>query len=633
MCGILGTYRPKIDDLELRDFRNGLDAMQYRGPDSEGLEVYSAANGQIVLGHKRLAIIDLTDAGHQPMESHCGRYAMSYNGEIYNYLELRKDLEAEGIKFRTNSDSEVLLAAWSFWHVECLSKFDGMFAFAIFDKHEEMLYIANDPFAIKPLYYTQSETTFCFSSEIPSLLKISDTTHSFNVQATISYLLWGTHDEGEATFIEGIKRLPPGHILQYSAKHEKIVGLSQWWNPDRNVRVDLSFEQAASELRSLFLSSIARQLRSDVPIGFALSGGVDSSAIVCAVRHLDPQYDIRTFSYIASNELLNEKKWADIVNEHVGATPHYIYDDEVDFDLDASIMSQGEPFGSTSILAGYYVFNRMKNEGVVVSLDGQGADESIGGYDGYPQAIVREYWQKNQFITLALFLKGWMAWPGRGVKAATFLLGDMIVPTALRARVIQLAGYDTSPDWIDAQRLADAGVSVAPPPNCVATPTSKGRWLAERLYVAMTKIGLPRLLRYADRNSMRFSIESRVPFLSPRLAEFMLTLPAEFVVSKDGRSKNLFREAMRGIVPDAILDRRDKIGFETPELNLLIANRRKLESWLDVAGDVPFLNSREVRKTINAYLDKDIPYNTRCWRLINFYRWHSLIGSDIGWAE
>jgi asparagine synthase (glutamine-hydrolysing) len=629
VCGILGSFSHLSNDGDVHLIQRGLAAMEHRGPDGQGLEVFNTQHGSLVLAHGRLAIIDLSEAGRQPIQSHCGRFVMTFNGEIYNYIEIRRELSALGVLFNTATDSEVLLAAWVRWGENCLSRFDGMFAFAIFDKVSDTLYCANDPFGIKPLYYSQSQGRFTFSSEIPALLEVTKVKKALNVQSATSFLLWGTHDQGHETFVSSIQRLKPGHIMEYSLREKAIRHIKRWWKPNINLNDTYTFDDAAEVLRSLFLSSVRMQLRSDVPVGFSLSGGLDSSAIVCAARHLEPDYPIRTFTYVASSDALNERRWADVVNDHVDAQAHYVFDTDGDFDLDAGMLSQGEPFGSTSILAGLHLCQRMRSEGVIVSLDGQGADECLAGYDGYPSAILRERLDCGDYIGAANFLNEWSKWPGRNRSAMIQVLGDLIVPDFMRSWAINFAGYDTTPGWLKAKELHRLGISCGVPSAIPVSAENKGRRLAERLHISLTEVGLPRLLRYADRSSMHSSIEARVPFLSPALSEFLLTMPSEYLVSSNGQTKHLFRKAMRGIVPDEILNRRDKIGFETPERDLLNANRTRVNEWIQAAESVPFLDAGEVRKTVDAYLNKEVPYQGRCWRLINFCRWYSLLGMAV----
>ena len=629
MCGILGAFRSEHRSDQARLVDLGLASMNHRGPDGEGVDTFDTQYGPLTLGHKRLAIIDLSAAGRQPMHSHCGRFVLTFNGEIYNYIEIRQELTSLGYSFATATDSEVLLAAWAYWGESCLPRLDGMFAFAVFDRQHDTLYCVNDPFGIKPIYYAEGPDKFGFASEILPLLEVMNKEKALNIHASTSFLLWGTHDQGEDTFFEGVRRLEPGHIMEYSLREKAIKKITRWWQVDIGANEKISFDEAAEELRSLFLSSVRLQLRSDVPIGFALSGGLDSSAIVCAARHLEPDYPIRTFSYIASSDTLSERRWADIVNDHVGAQAHYIFDSDANFDLDAAIQSQGEPFGGTSLLASWHVFQRMRSEGVVVSLDGQGADECLAGYDGYPAAVIRDYMDRGNYVGAAQFLRAWSKWPGRSGGAMIKALGDMFVPKAMRRSAIRLAGYDPAPKWLSVSELGESDTFFDMPTAISGSGKNKGRRLAERLDVALTAIGLPRLLRYADRNSMFYSIESRVPFLSPGISRFLLTMPTEYLVSDSGQTKRLFRKSMRGIVPDAILDRRDKIGFETPELDLLIKNRTQINRWLEGAEGISFLNTDEVRKTVDVYLSREVPYQSRCWRLINFCRWHSSVGFKL----
>lgn len=629
MCGIAGAFlsvtRRECEILMARS----LEAMQHRGPDGHGISSQDEGGRTLCLGHKRLAIIDLSEAGHQPMVSPCKRYAITFNGEIYNYVELREELRQFGSEFHTETDTEVLLAAWIKWGPDCLGRLDGMFAFAVHDRVDHVLHCAVDPFGIKPLYYQRDGFEFRFASEIPALLKLNSRPAALDAERSFAYLVWGTHDVGENTFVRDVVRLQPGHLLTFDLTARREPMLRRWWTP-RLVRNDtISFDDAAEQLRALFLSSVKRQLRSDVPIGFALSGGLDSSSIVCAVRYLEPDYPIRTFSYLASNEALNERKWAELVVEHVDATTNWVEDSADDFDLESAMLSQGEPFGSTSILAGFHVFKRMKREGVVVSLDGQGADEALGGYDGYPVAVLREILETRSPVAALQYLRNWSRWPGRGGRTALMVLGDLLVPDGMRRHALHLAGYDAIPRWINQSALEAQGVPMTVQSGIGTRPENVGRRLAERLEIALIDNGLPRLLRYADRNAMRFSIESRVPFLSPDLAAFTLTLPSNYLVSPEGQTKHLFRAAMRGIVPEAILTRRDKIGFETPEVRLLNRHRAQIEEWIEAATSVPFLKADEVRKTVNNYLDGSIAYKTRCWRLINFCRWRSHMGSDF----
>jgi asparagine synthase (glutamine-hydrolysing) len=555
-----------------------------------------------------------------------GRLAIVFNGEIYNYRELRNELLCSGYPFSTDSDTEVLLAAWSQWGVECLRRLVGMFAFTIFDAVEQTLTCVRDAFGIKPFFYTQnsSRDAWAFASELPALLSLLPTPLALNLQRAHDYLVYGSYDDQPATFFDGIEQLPSGHWLQFSLQNGQCSDPVRWWHPSIAARSDLSFPQAAQELRELFLDSIRLHLRSDVPLGAALSGGVDSSAVVCAMRHLEPRAPIHTFTFVAPGSPLNEEPWADLVNAHVGAISHKVPagPSELAVDIDALIRSQGEPFGSTSIYAQYRVFKASREAGIIVTLDGQGADELLAGYDGYPQARLRSLLDQRRYGAATSFLPAWQQWPGRGRRRALHALVLALSPDHAGARLKQLRS-ELRDSWLNRRWLRDRGVKGIPSDAAPLASLSdrQGRQLASSLRSALTGQGLAALLRHADRNSMHWSLESRVPFLTTDLAEFLLSMPEEYLLSDVGETKHLFRAAMRGIVPDQILDRRDKIGFATPELAWLQALAPQIDDWLVVAKEIPFLNHEKVVAMVHDTLAGKRRFTWQVWRLINFCRW------------
>ncbi len=402
--------------------------------------------------------------------------------------------------------------------------------------------------------------------------------------------------------------------------------MRRWWWPPIDEMQPRSLSDAADELRNLFLGSVSRQLRSDVPVGAALSGGVDSSSIVCSMRYLEPDMPIHTFSYLARGSEFNEELWCNIVNEHVGAIAHVVDGSETDrdVDLDSIIKAQGEPFGSSSITASYRVYELARQSGITVTLDGQGADELLGGYEGYPTAIFRSFLDRHDYVGLMRFQKSGREWPGRNMRKMVLHLGQAIVPEHVRALALGAAGYDITPDWLDSEALMQVGAVPRPPESTAMTSEGRGRRLAERLRIALTKNRLPALLRHGDRNSMAWSVESRVPFLSPALAEFALRLPERYLVSESGETKHLFRRAMRGIVPNAILDRRDKIGFATSEIDMLNARWPQLDAWLSCMGDVSQIRPDLYRAEISRILKGDQRFSFRAWRMLCFARWYSM---------
>jgi asparagine synthase (glutamine-hydrolysing) len=632
MCGILGGGW--LEALPVADrFDKALESLRFRGPNDSGLDEFNCGSSTVVLGHTRLSIIDLSSSGHQPMRSHDGRYAIVFNGEIYNYKELRQELRGLGCQFISESDTEVLLAAWQQWGAGCLTRLTGMFAFAVLDRQMQTLTFARDAFGIKPLFMSTLPGSLCFASELPALIKLQAGSVRLNHQRAYDYLVHGDYDTQSASFVEGVEQLEPGHWVVYDLATATLQAPIRWWNPSVVQSAKLSFNQAAEQLRELFLQSVRYHLRSDVPLGTALSGGVDSSAVVCAIRHVAPDAPIHTFSFLAKGSPVSEEKWVDLVNSHVGAIPHAVHVEphELARDLDDMIVAQGEPFGSTSIYAQYRVFQLAKANGVTVTLDGQGADELLAGYRGYPGKRVRSMIEMGDFAGAVSFLNQWSKWPDRplsvGIKASIAEFAHGRIYQALRT----LNGGQAQPAWLNVKALEDAEVQVGYP-RVQAVHAPPGRRLMAELALSSSRNGLPGLLRHADRNSMRFSVESRVPFLTTDLAQFLFSLPEDYLISRQGETKSVFKAAMRGIVPDVILDRRDKIGFATPEQNWLGQIAPQARKWLEESEPLPWLDKPEMLKEFDAIIAGRVPFSWQAWRFINFCRWYTLVFAPLSQA-
>jgi asparagine synthase (glutamine-hydrolysing) len=625
MCGIAGgAWLDHPKKLEER-LDKALFSMRFRGPNDQGSEILPTKNAIVALAHTRLSIIDLSASGHQPMHSNNNRYSIVFNGEIYNYRELRTELKGLGYVFKTETDTEVLLVAWSHWGCECLSRLIGMFAFAVFDKSKQTITCVRDPFGIKPFFYNFEDGNFIFASEINAIKQLKSGKVELDWQRSYDYLVHGDYDSTARSFIRNVNHLMPGHYVEFNLSTKKLSNPIRYWTPDVTQTSKLNFNQAAEELREKFLTSVRLHLRSDVAIGAALSGGVDSSAVVCAMHYLEPDLAINTFSYIAKDTKLSEGYWVDSVNQFVGATPHKIFVDQHDLinDLDDMIFSQGEPFGSTSIYAQYRVFKLAKESGVTVTLDGQGADELLAGYHGYPGKRFRSLIDDGNFYNATSFLINWSSWPGRtffgGLKYAISDYVDGEVYSLLR----RLHGDSLAPEWINKEILSDSNVQLLFPIKNIESVSS--RRLVSELAFSLTERGLPSLLRHGDRNSMRFSIESRVPFLTTDIADFLLSLPEEYLISNAGETKSIFRKAMRGIVPDNVLDRRDKIGFATPERDLLIAMSEQIRLWLSEDIKLPFLNQKNILKEFELIVSDKKIFSSQVWRWVNFIRWYQLM--------
>ncbi|WP_165066857.1 asparagine synthase (glutamine-hydrolyzing) [Desulfovibrio sp. ZJ200] len=642
MCGIFGWIpAPGHSSRDVRPVvRTLLADLRHRGPDDAGCLVFPAddpshpKNGQtfsgetpcaLLLGQTRLSIIDLSPAGHQPMRSADGRYTLIYNGEIYNYRELRQELEQAGCVFRTATDTEVLLHALITWGKEALPRLAGMFAFALFDEKQHTLLCARDCFGIKPLFWHAGESGFCFASEIPALLHMPGVPRRTNPTAVYQYLCYGQYDAGGATLLADIHALPPAHCVEISLADPARVRPHRWWKPDIADTSPLSFEAAAERLRELFLASVRLHLRSDVPLGVALSGGIDSSATTCAVRLLEPDADLHTFSFIAAGSDVSEEHWATLVAKKTRAIRHIVTVEpaELTADLDALLLAQGEPFGSTSIYAQYRVFRLARECGITVTLDGQGADELLAGYYGYPGPRMAGLLQQGRFLWALKNFQAYRQWPGRTSSYLCQQIIREVIPAWLTPLALRCIGRSAAPGWLDTVGLRERGVRLLREERR-RDIYPDGSLLKRTLAAQLLWNGLPQLLRHGDRNAMAHSIESRVPFLTRELAEFCLSLPEHYLVDDTGCSKSVFRRAMRGIVPDEILDRRDKIGFATPERQWLESLGDWVDATLEQAASVPWLRMDVARREWQDIRNGKSAFNWRVWRWLCYTRWVQL---------
>ena len=618
MCGIAGVIsREPRDHARLAEM---VEALAHRGPDDAGQFCWEDT---VALGHRRLSILDLSSAGHQPMSTADGRYHVTYNGEIYNFIELRTELERAGRVFTTSCDTEVLLEAWSAWGADSVKRFTGMFAFALLDTQERTLHLVRDHFGIKPLYCaTPNPGLFLFASELPALLVHPEVSRRAEPTSVYEYLRWGRTDHSERTMFASVTQIPPATIMSISIDEPSVHRTQTFWSLPADT-LDLGFDEAVHELRDLFIDSVRLHMRSDVPVGSALSGGLDSSSIVAVMRELaGPHLELHAFSYVAADPALDESQWLELAADRAGAIVHEVRVDADDLErqLDPLVRAQGEPFGGTSLLAQSEVFAEASRAGVTVLLDGQGADELFGGYRSFLAhrfATLVRHGSLGAAVKLARSVR---RLPDVALDRQTAAaVAAMVAPRPLRRPLQRLAGREPFPSWCDRRWFEQRGVLDAP------DAADGGR------RSAFGATSLPALLRYEDRNSMRFSRESRVPFLSAPLVDFVFKLPSEHLVGLDGTSKLIFREAMRGLMPDSILDRRDKIGFTTPEAAWLRRHTHLVDATLDRAasrGDTP-LHVSECRRIASRGADPSRLGAHDVWRWINLVRWTELFDVEL----
>jgi asparagine synthase (glutamine-hydrolysing) len=558
MCGIAGiiysTSSERNDDNRLllkKNIQQMTDALAHRGPDGEGH--WLNAKGSTALGHRRLSIIDLSDAGSQPMH-YLNRYTIIHNGEIYNYIELREELQKNGYSFHSKTDTEVIAAAYDCWQDDCVEYFDGMFAFAIWDNEDEVLFAARDRFGEKPFFYNYQESTFTFASEMKALWA-AGIERTPNLKLLFNFITIGytdNPDKPEETFYENIYKLPPAHRLSFYT-HQNELNIDQYWEVNaENINEKISDTDAVEKFNYLLQGSVKKRLRSDVAIGTSLSGGLDSSSIVSLINPLT------SFTAVFPGFEKDEYKHAKSVAEKFDLQ-HYtteVNEQNLVNDFTKLCYHQEEPFGSASILAQYKVYELAKQHNIKVLLDGQGADETLAGYPKY----YKWYWQEL-FRKLKLLRSG-------ELKAA-YQLGvneKFGFKNAIASWFPDFASIVLERQYLlNALRQPDLSKEFVQLQSKEAYYTTPPHYnLNGVLHFNTFTHGLEELLRYADRNSMAHGREVRLPFLSHELVEFLFTLPSKFKIRK-GRTKWLLRESMKEKLPAEIVWRTDKVGFEPPQ--------------------------------------------------------------------
>lgn len=581
MCGIAGIVCSDPNDVTISRLKAMTDSIEHRGPDGEGQWI--SENRRVALGHRRLSIIDLSEHANQPM-FYLDRYTIVFNGEIYNYVELKETLLLQGYRFRTSSDTEVLMALYDRHREQCLSLLDGMFSFAIYDKKEETLFCARDRFGEKPFHYNYVPgKSFVFGSEMKELWA-AGIPKVINQSLLYNYILSGylqNTDDLTETFYTNIRRLEHAHYLLLDVR-TLLFKTVKYWSVQDDVQSDLSFEKATERFKELFLTSVQRRLRSDVPVGSSLSGGLDSSAVVCAIDELNTHNLIhqKTFSARFPGFKKDESYYQQLVIDKTKADAYFTTPDASVMlkELDKVCRHQEEPFGSASILAQYEVFKLAKQQHVTVLLDGQGADEILAGYHYYYQFFFLEL-EKNKTV----FQKQWDAY----IKLHSNNEMNGVFQKDLKYKVRNAFPFAFNMLRKGRDLLADnrgdfSKDFYAEVKRTKFEPTTQFKTLNDVLARDTCGGPLQELLRYADRNSMAHSREVRLPFLNHDLVEFVFSLPATYKMNI-GWSKYIMRKSFEGMLPDEITWRVDKIGYEppqkqwlqTPEVKDIIHEHRK----------------------------------------------------------
>lgn len=644
MCGIAGLFNTNGEPAprEVLEFMNRMQA--HRGPD--GSDIF--LDREVGLGHTRLAIIDLSEGGHQPLTIE--GLTLTYNGEVYNYRELRVELEAAGQVFRSDCDTEVVLRAYLVWGADCVKRFNGMFSFAIWNSRERTLFCARDRMGVKPFFYYHRDGRFEFASEIKSLLHLPERRKP-RLRTLVRFLGEGLTDDEWETFFQDILILPPAHTMHVSARG---LTLDRYWRVDpgahwQSLRIgqpasfpaeperlvgperfpDLpQLEEASEAFRALLVDSVKLRLRSDVPVGTCLSGGLDSSSVVaCATSLLNGP--VETFSSIYPDRGYDERRYIDDVSHTFQSNAHPIEPDGKDLPevFDRMVWAQDEPTAGPGLYSQWKVMEEAKKS-VTVLLDGQGGDELLGGYYHYFREYLSELARElvagkrdlSEIQSVARVIQEVTGDDHSG-------LAERAVRRAKRPKILKI---------FQRERPGRVKVPELLHPDLVAQLDKKDgtrmdvdrlfeNTLSQKLYDDLTRFSIPPLLRYEDRNSMAFSLEARVPFLDYRLVEFCFALPNQFKIHPP-HTKLVLRKAMNGRLPASVTQRQDKLGYPTPAANWF---RQGLREWMtDLFHSAAFRECEllETEACLAVYRDhlggQDRSWDL--WRILHAYRWEQL---------
>lgn len=605
MCGIAGFIDPKLSKADSAIIlENMLAGIAHRGPDARGTWHHEA----VALGHNRLSIIDLSAEANQPMLR--DHLSIVFNGEIYNYIEIRNVLVEMGYAFHTQSDTEVILAAYQAWGIKCVSRFTGMWALVIWDNHKKQLFASRDRFGIKPFYYIHESDRFYFGSEYKALKKSPLYSNELNISQILSGLQMGWVCYDKETYFKKMYALPAACNLVLKDGHAEIT---RYWDIETGIYDNTSFEEKKQKFHALFSESIKLHMRSDVRVGSCLSGGLDSSAIVSMVQELNPSLPYKTFSiYYEGKHDVDERPFIhEVVRKYPGIEPHYFSptDSDVEESFHHALYHADVPCTGSSFLSQYFLMKLIGQHKIKVVLDGQGSDEYLGGYMHTFYRIIADQLSQGK--------------PGCAVQLTRDI--NSILGSSFRKRlahfgksILCLLNKEQSLYALEYRKYFPfmGKDSESIPFNLKVV---KGNKTDNFLYHLLFSTSLPSLLHYEDRNSMAFSIESRVPFLDHHLVEFAFQLKNEDKI-RHTETKYVLRKALSGILPPAIENRKDKKGFVTPGENKWL--RGPLKHLIHDDFNVPdFLRKETVLNVLKQYNNGDNSQAQMVWRLAVLHYW------------
>lgn len=575
------------------------------------------------IGHRRLAILDLSESGHQPMSIEGQGLWIAFNGEVYNFVELRQELASDGFRFATGTDTEVVLAAYAKWGTACFSRMRGMWAVAIIDLRASEVVLCRDAYGIKPLYIYAGDASMAFASEIKAFTVLKGWTAKARLDGIADFLLYEQTDHREESLFEGVRQLPAGCFIRLPLRSDLVQLASctpeRWYDLRAGVR---AAGDAIPEVRGLIDESVRLHLRADVPVGSCLSGGIDSSSIVALaarrLAELGAARSLRTVTASAEDRRIDETRFATLAAEAAGATSDFISPspDKLLVELDQLIWHQDEPFASSSIFAQWCVFERAKQLGLTVMLDGQGADEAFGGYRGFLGAFLAEQFKHAG-------MRRWLAGVRDILSGSRVPINHLIAYTIAytNPRFRRALGLLEGRSFAERSWLAPAFGAIA---DSRRDPREEGDWssMTGMSIDMIERSNLPMLLRWEDRNSMAFSIEARVPFVDRKVVESVLAMPSNLKLAR-GIQKQTLRVAMRGLVPDAILNRTDKLGFlSSEEVWMRRTHSSAFRKLLrDAVEGLPHILSPSLLVDFEAMCAGRKRFDYRYWRCICLDRW------------
>jgi asparagine synthase (glutamine-hydrolysing) len=591
MCGIAGIISSQPSMVTRQRLGQMTDAIAHRGPDGE--QQWINPSGIAGFGHRRLAILDLSSAAVQPMH-YLDRFTIVHNGEIYNYLELKDSLEKKGYRFHSKSDTEVILAAYSSYGADCCKYFEGMFAFAIWDEQEQVLFAARDRFGEKPFYYTFSDSRLIFGSETKAIRAIVPHPEIDAVQL-LHFLTLGhsrkRSGDGQSIY-HGISELPAASTLVFKLRDNKLV-IRKYWELDKDITNVLPEDQVLEKFQHLWNRSLEIRLRADVTLGSSLSGGLDSSSIVAGIYGLDKR-PLKTYSAVFPGFQSDESSFIALINQSFGCESHLISPGAAELvsEIEKLVWHQETFISSASAYAQYAVFKHAKETGTVVMLDGQGADEVLGGYNKYIQWGLQELYRGPRKIftdNLTKFTNHNIPfdWSWKNKIAA--------YQPSLTAFVLRQRESTRIKDALFLNK--DYLATFSPEKKLPAKPTIKN--LNDILYHETAESGLNELLHYADRNSMAHGREVRLPYLSHELVSFLFTLPVQYKL-RDGYTKWILRKSMAPRLPEQVAWRKDKIGYEPPQKSWMedVSLQEQIQESKRVLVKAGILDTRVLDKKI-----------------------------------